>query len=121
MSRSPQLRQWAQLQEGLQNMIETAFNIHEENRLRHLIDDEVEKKVLDLFKEAHENELNGIYIKLYQTVERTTAKAIYFGEAGDIINTKFEKLAKSQHFMKHIIHQLTQSPTFPAPVTRLVK
>lgn len=51
-----------------QNMIGADFKVYEENRLQQLLDDTVEKNVLNLFEEAHGKALIGTYTKLCQTV-----------------------------------------------------
>lgn len=50
-------------------MIKAAFKVYKENKPQRLIEDTVEREVLNLFKEAYKKELAGTYTELYQMVE----------------------------------------------------
>lgn len=79
------------------------------------------KRVYQLFKDAHEKTLASTCIELFETVEQTAANAVYIGRAEEQINNKLGHLAKSQDFNQHVIQQLIHSPKFTATVTRLMK
>lgn len=60
--------------EKLKTMIEAALKVSEEANLRLLIDDAVERSILNLIKAAHEKSLTSFYTKLYRMIKKTAAK-----------------------------------------------
>lgn len=84
--------------EHVQNIIEATLKVHEETTLQRLISDTVDKKVLNLFKEAFNKALTGTFTKFCQTVQQFAVKAVYFGGEDNVRNIKVGKLAELQDF-----------------------
>lgn len=74
--------------EDVQHMIETAVKVHDETKLKRLIDDIVNNIVHHLFKDAHDKALTGTYTELYQMVGQAAVNAVYLGGADEQLNNK---------------------------------
>lgn len=107
--------------ENVLHVIKIALRVHEGNKLQRPIDGSVQKEVHNLIKDTHDKALSGKCVELYQTFEQATARTVYTGRASDQIRNKNRKLAETEGFTRHVIHQLIQSTTFFAPLTRPVK
>lgn len=79
----------------VKTIIEAAVKVHCGTRLQNLIDDAVENRLPNLFKETQEKALTGIHTVFYEMIEKAAAKEICFGELHDFINIKIIKFAES--------------------------
>lgn len=54
-------------------------------------------------------------------VQQAADRVLYLGEAEDQVNNKHGKPAESQEFMQQVLHQIIESSTLTASVSRRVK
>lgn len=69
-------------------MIEAVLKVRDKTKLQRHIDDTLNKKLHNLFEDAHEKALAGTYGQLYQFLEQAAVREILPGGADDQINNK---------------------------------
>lgn len=92
--------------ENVQNAIAAAFKVQTETELQHLIDDFVEKTVLNLFMDDHDKAVADTYTEVYHILEQYAVRTIYLGGADNLSSTKIRKLAECQEFMQKVIQKI---------------
>lgn len=105
----------------VRGMIHRSLQLFKDRELKKSLKNVVGRVILNFFKNASRQAMDGVYTPVYKKVEKAVKEMLLSGEIDEAIASKVNQFSETQDIMQLLIGQLIADATFTVLINSMIR